>query len=73
MGRIKRFLYDWLIGTCCSLASNEIDRLANYLLKHFPHEIGRGDPIHGESAVDVAIRLLTMLKEDYESAKEPQY
>ena len=39
----------------------EIDRLANYLLTTWSSEIGVGDPIHGESAVDVAIRLLERL------------
>jgi hypothetical protein len=39
-------------------AVSEIDRLAAFLLRWFPDEIGRGDPQNGESAVDVAIRLL---------------
>ncbi len=38
---------------------SEIDRLAAFLHKRFESEIGSGDPAHGESAVDVAIRLLT--------------
>lgn len=42
-------------------AVEEIDRLAGFLLEHFPHEPGRGNERHGESAVDVAIRLLTDL------------
>jgi hypothetical protein len=37
----------------------EIDRLANFILANYSHEIGVGDPVNGESAVDVAIRLLS--------------
>lgn len=36
----------------------EVNRLASYLASCWPEEIGRGDPASGESAVDVAIRLL---------------
>lgn len=39
-------------------SEQEIERLASYLLKHHEDEIGRGDPVNGESAVDVAIRLI---------------
>lgn len=39
-------------------AQNEIDRLAAFILAHCPDEVGRGNPREGESAVDVAIRLL---------------
>jgi hypothetical protein len=39
--------------------NNEIDRLAQYLLINHPDEIGKGNPVHGESAVDIAIRLLS--------------
>jgi hypothetical protein len=42
--------------------TKEIDRLADFLLQEFPDEIGLGDPVSGESAVDVAIRLLRRLK-----------
>jgi len=42
--------------------NKEIDRLADFLLKHYSDEIGKGDPVHGESAVDVAIRLLSPRK-----------
>jgi len=35
----------------------EIKRLANYLMANYPSEIGREDLAHGESAVDVSIRL----------------
>lgn len=38
---------------------NEIDKLANFLLTRYPDEIGKGNSIDGESAVDVAIRLLS--------------
>jgi TolA-binding protein len=38
---------------------NEINRLADFILKYYGQEIGLGNPIEGESAVDVAIRLLT--------------
>jgi chromosome segregation ATPase len=38
---------------------SEINRLADFILKYYGHEIGLGNPIEGESAVDVAIRLLT--------------
>lgn len=37
----------------------EIGRLADFFLKNYPDEIGVGDPANGESAVDMAIRLLT--------------
>jgi len=40
---------------------DEIDRLADYLMEAWGHEIGLGDP-GGESAVDVAIRLLKRLE-----------
>lgn len=35
----------------------EVDRLSSFIMENCPEEIGRGDP-GGESAVDVAIRLL---------------
>lgn len=37
---------------------NEIDKLGNYILANCPDEIGKGNPVHGESAADVAIRLI---------------
>jgi len=45
----------------CSLesAKSEIERLASFILKYYSDEIGKGDFQHGESAVDVAIRLMT--------------
>jgi len=45
-------------------AKTEIDKLASYILAVWADEIGAGDPIHGESAVDVAIRLLERQKEE---------
>lgn len=45
----------------------ETARLAGYLLEYWADEIGAGDPVHGESAVDVAIRLLDRLRE-YEAS-----
>ncbi|MGV3723743.1 MAG: hypothetical protein ACO1SX_22825, partial [Actinomycetota bacterium] len=36
----------------------ETQRLAAFLLETYPDEPGRGNPQEGESAVDVAIRLL---------------
>lgn len=44
-----------------STPRDEIDRLADYLMEAWGHEIGLGDPA-GESAVDVAIRLLKRLE-----------
>jgi hypothetical protein len=43
-------------------AHKEIDRLAKYLMENFPNGIDKGDPVHSESAVDVAIRLLDRFK-----------
>ena len=40
-------------------AKKEIGRLASFLLTNYLDELGKGDPVHGESAVDVAIRLLS--------------
>jgi hypothetical protein len=37
---------------------NEIQKLSSWILKNCPKEIGKGDPKHGESAVEVAIRLM---------------
>lgn len=44
-------------------AVKEIARLTNYLMKAWPDEIGTGDPVRGESAVDVAIRLLRKVED----------
>jgi len=35
---------------------SQIERLAKFLMKHYPNEMGR---VGSESAVDMAIRLLT--------------
>ena len=40
----------------------EISRLSNYILLEWDGEIGRGNFRTGESAVDVAIRLLKEFK-----------
>lgn len=39
-------------------ANREIERLAQFLMANYQGEIGAGSPQQGESAVDVAIRLL---------------
>jgi len=44
-------------------AESEIDRLANFILENMPEQIGKGNPQGGESAVDVAIRLLRIREE----------
>jgi hypothetical protein len=54
-----------------STYKEEVDRLADYLMEAWPHEIGQGDPAHGESAVDVAIRLLKRL-EAYDASSQTQ-
>lgn len=41
---------------------SEVERLADYLEKHFPGEPGRCGPPEGETAVDVAVRLLEELR-----------
>ncbi|MDQ3816288.1 MAG: hypothetical protein M3362_01190 [Acidobacteriota bacterium] len=41
-------------------ADQEINRLADFLMAKYPAEIGKGNPEVGESAVDVAIRLLQL-------------
>jgi len=46
------------MNECCK----EIDRLSSFILKNYPEEIGRGNFSGGESAVDVAIRLLKKLQ-----------
>ncbi len=39
--------------------TGEIDRLSQFILANYQAELGRGDPEHGETPIDVAIRLLT--------------
>ncbi len=41
----------------------EVQRLENFISKKYSDEIGKGDPTTGESAVEVAIRLLKEQKE----------
>jgi hypothetical protein len=41
---------------------DQINKLASYLLAEWEGDIGKGDPIHGEGAVDCAIRLLKKVK-----------
>lgn len=48
----------WLDEQRTLQAHKEIDRLADFILKNMPKEIGKGNPRDGESAVDIAIRLL---------------
>jgi hypothetical protein len=43
--------------------AEQVNALADFLLKEYPDEIGKGDPVHGESAMEVAIRLLTKREE----------
>jgi len=45
-----------------SHAEKELARLSSYLLAHWHEEIGAGNRVHGETAVDVAIRLLRRLE-----------
>jgi hypothetical protein len=40
----------------------EIDRLGKYLMENFPNEIDKESLGHGESVVDVTIRLLDKFK-----------
>lgn len=40
---------------------SEVERLADYLERHFPGEPGSQGPPEGETAVDVAVRLLEQL------------
>jgi hypothetical protein len=53
-------------------AYEQIDKLAQYLLKHWSHEIGMGDPVNGESAVTVAIRLLERLREGHATSPDSE-
>lgn len=51
-------------------SKENIEQLANYLMKHWSHEIGAGDPVRGESAVEVAIRLLERLRLGHTTSPE---
>jgi len=46
--------------TCpdCKFLEAQIDKLAKCILEHYQHEIGAGNPVHGEGACEVAVRLL---------------
>lgn len=48
----------------CETAIQQVDRLGRCILKYHADEIGKGDLINGESAVDVAIRLLTPISKE---------
>lgn len=48
----------------------ELDRLADFILQEFPYEIGMGNMREGESAVDVAVRLLGDHRNHQKSLKE---
>ena len=51
---------------------SEIDRLSKFILDKMPEEIGRGKEYRdGESAVDIAIRLLEQRLAHKDAAKEP--
>lgn len=41
---------------------HQIDELAKFILNNMPEEIGKGNQACGESAVEVAIRLLFEMK-----------
>lgn len=43
---------------------NEIERLASFILKEYPNEPGKGGGSGGESAVDVAIRIMSRVKHE---------
>jgi hypothetical protein len=38
---------------------HQVDELARVILRNYPDQIGVGDPVHGESAVAVATRILS--------------
>ena len=42
--------------------TKEIERLGQFILNELSDEIGRGNPVNGESAVDIAIRLMKEFK-----------
>ena len=50
-------------------AKKQLERLGRFLLDHFPDEIGKGHP-EGESAVDMAIRLLREIPDRADAWKE---
>lgn len=46
-------------ATVAAETTGELDRLSQFIMANYQAELGRGDPEHGESTIDVAIRLLT--------------
>ena len=48
----------------------QVDRLGNCVMKHFSREIGMGDPVHGEGACDVAVRMLQRYAGTLDEMKE---
>ena len=58
-----RFMYNYDENTTAEQACvMEIDKLAKFILTELSNEIGSGNPVNGESAVDVAIRLMKEFK-----------
>lgn len=43
----------------CKAAIKQVDQLAEFILKFYPGEIGKGNSKQGETIVDVVIRLLS--------------
>lgn len=58
LDELKDSIYDLSPAAGEEGLQNQIDTLADFLLANYPDEIGAGDPVNGESAVEVAIRLL---------------
>ena len=50
------------------MAETQTGLLANYIMAHCPFEIGRGDPEHGEDAVEVAVRLMQRIADGIDRA-----
>ena len=42
---------------------NQVDLLAQFLIENFENEVGKGESPSGEGAIEMAVRLLTKLKE----------
>ena len=42
---------------------NQVDLLAQFLIENFEEEIGKGESLNGEGAIEMAVRLLIKLKE----------
>lgn len=43
----------------CRTAMNHINQLADFVMKFYPGEIGKGNGKQGESVIDVIVRLLS--------------